>query len=494
VSDSTPPTSGRWRPDQIAKIAEVLLVVVGLGWCALRFIGLESVPVGLSTDETLSGLQAECLAKTGKAADGLGGRFPLFPNGFGGGNYSPTYLYTLLVWTRVFGLSVTSIRGMSAAFSILAIVGLYFLGRRFADARAGRLAAISGALSPWSLQVSRLAVDAPMTPALVVWGVYLFLRAPGPAWAAASALVLTLAAYAYSPVRVYVALLTLMLLVIERKRLRPARLAAYFGTVAIVGIPLAINIFDGTVLGRARALSIFTKDYVEAHRGKLSPVTFVVKQAMENLFEHLRPSYLFFTGDANLRHSTQIMGELGWLDMLAIACAGAALCVLIYRRYQPSPTEVGPPSKHWLVACAAVLSGTFGTLPAALCWEGLPHALRSMAVWPSASLFTGAVLSAVWSWSPSSSRARLVPVAALALALAQTIHFVPYYFKVYPKESYDWWDSKLREAADSKDPARFAAEARRYSPLGFRYYLMIDFGDGCVSSAAHADKIMQGGQ
>ncbi|MDB4983512.1 MAG: hypothetical protein JWM82_4264 [Myxococcales bacterium] len=481
-------TVANWRRWRLEQVAEVLLVVVALGWCALRFIGLESVPVGLSTDETTSGLQAQCLAETGKSADGVGPRWPLFPTALGGSTYSPTYIYTLAAWTRVFGLSVSSIRGMSAVFSIFALVGLFFLGRRLADARAGWLAVIAGALSPWSLQVSRLAVDAPMTPALVVWGVYLFLRSPRPAWAAGSGLLLTLAAYAYSPVRPYVALLTLLMLVVERKRLRPARLAAYFGTIAVVGLPLAVNILDGTLLGRARALSIVTSEYVEAHRGKLSPPIFVVKQTLDNLFEHLRPSYLFFTGDANIRHSTQIMGELGWLDMLALACFGAALAVLVYRRYRPSPEESAPPSRHWLVACAAVLSGAFGTLPAALCWEGLPHALRSMAVWPSVALFTGVVLSAVW------SRSRLVPLAALVIAVAQTIHFVPYYFRVYPKESYVGWDSALREAADSRDPARFAAEARRYPPLGFRYYLMIDFGETCASSAAHAERIMQGGQ
>jgi hypothetical protein len=256
----------------------------------------------------------------------------------------------------------------------------------------------------------------------------------------------------------------------------------------VVGLPLAVNILNGSLLGRARALSIFAGEYVEAHRGRLSPVTFLIKQTLENLFEHLRPSYLFFTGDPNIRHSTQIMGELGWLDMFALGCFGAAIAVCVYRRYQPSPADVAPPSKHWLVACAAVLSGALGTLPAALCWEGLPHALRSMAVWPSVALFTGVVLSAVW------SRSRLVPLAALAIAIAQTVHFVPYYFRVYPKESYVGWDSALREAADARDPARFAAEARRYPALGFRYYLMLDFGDTCTSSAAHGDRIVQGGQ
>jgi 4-amino-4-deoxy-L-arabinose transferase-like glycosyltransferase len=408
------------------------------------------------------------------------------PGGLGGGLYSPTYIYTLLVWTRVFGISVSSLRGMSAAFSILAVVGLGLLARLLTDRRAARLAMVAAALSPWSFQVSRLAVDAPMAPALLVWGVYLFLRSPRAPWAAASGAVLTIAAYTYSPVRLQVTLLCVFLLVLERKRLRPARVVAFLGTMVVLGLPLALAILNGTVLGRARALSILTVDYIEAHRGHLTPVSFVVKQMLENLFEHLRPSFLFFTGDANLRHSTQIMGELGWLDILALACSSVALGALIWRAYRPTAGPWAPPAKNWLVAGAAVVVGAFGTLPAALCWEGLPHALRSMTVWPSVALFTGVTLSAVW------SRSRVVPVLALALALAQTVHFVPYYFHVYPKESYVAWDGELREAADARDPARFAAVARRYPELGFRYYLLRDFGATCDSSGARAQQIVTG--
>ena len=460
------------------------LVALALGWCVMRFVRLGDLPAGLSTDETLSGLHVDCLAHTGKSADGA--PWPLFATGFGGGLYSPTYLYTLLGWTRLFGISVASLRGLSAAFSILAIVGVGLLARRLADGRAARLAMVAAALSPWSFQVSRLAVDAPLTPALVVWGAYLFLRSPRAPWAASAGVVLALAAYTYSPVRVLLPLLSILLLFVERGRLGRERLVAFFGSMIVVGLPLAVRILDGTVVGRARALSIFASDYVEAHRGHLGPVAFMVKQAMENLFEHLRPSYLFFTGDSNLRHSTQIMGELGWLDVFAVACFGVALATLIRRAFRPVRGHEGPPSNLWLVAGAAILVGACGTLPAALCWEGLPHALRSMAIWPAVSIFTGATLSAVW------SRSRLIVVIVLALALGQTVHFFPYYLREYPRESYAAWDGDLFEAARSRDPARFAAVAKGYPELGFRYYLIRYFGETCDSSRERAHRIVEG--
>jgi 4-amino-4-deoxy-L-arabinose transferase-like glycosyltransferase len=473
-----------WRRRRLDRLAEACVILIALGWCAMRFVGLDHVPYGLTTDETLSGLHVVCLAQTGASADGQ--RWPLFATGFAGGLYTPTYLYTLYAWTRVFGTSIAAIRGLSAAASIATILGLWVLGRAIADRRTARLAVVAAALSPWSLQVSRFAVDAPMAVAFLVWGVYLFLRSPRLGWALASGVVMALAAYTYPPVRLQSVFVTLVLLVVERKRLRPARLAAFFGAIAILCIPLLVKMLDRDFMGRTTSLMIVNPDYIRAHRGHLTSATFFAKQLLDNLFEHLRPSFLFFTGDANLRHSTQIMGELGWLDILALGCLGGAIAVLIYRAFQPGRGAVQPASRLWLVAGCAVLGFGFGVLPAALCWEGLPHMGRSIGAWPAVALCTGAILSAVWSRSP------LVPALAVVLAVAQTIHFVPYYFHVYPKDSFEAWDGPLRRAAEQRDLAAFARVAQPYSPLGFRYYLIRYFGDSCLSSVARADQIVNG--
>src|SRR6185312_9603487 len=143
----------RWRRDRLDRWAEVGIMIVALGWCAMRFIGLEKVPYGLSTDETLAGLHVICLAQTGASADGH--PWPLFATGIAGGMYTPAYLYTLLAWTRLFGTSIG------------AVVGLALLARRVGNGRAARLAVAAAALSPWSFQWSRLAVDDPMAPALL---------------------------------------------------------------------------------------------------------------------------------------------------------------------------------------------------------------------------------------------------------------------------------------------------------------------------------------
>jgi 4-amino-4-deoxy-L-arabinose transferase-like glycosyltransferase len=408
----------------------------------------------------------------------------MFANGHGQGLYTPTYLYTLLVWTRLFGASIVSLRALSATFSIGAMLGIWLLVRRIVDARAAALAVVAAALSPWSFQVARLAVDAPMAPMLLVFAVYLFLRSPRAPWAAAAGVVMVLAAYTYPPTRVQAPLLVIFLLVVERARLDKARVAAFVGAMALTAAPLAIRLWSGQLMARSQASWIFSAEYIKANHGQLSTPIFLLKQVLENLFEHLRPSYLFFTGDANLRHSTQIMGELGWLDILALACFLLAGLFTLARAFRPQPGEsTVPPSRVWLVAVCAIVAGACGTLPTALCWEGLPHALRSMGAWPAVAVFTGSVLSVAWRRWP------LVRLVVVVLALGQTAYFVPYYYRVYPKKSYGWWGDDLRAAADTRDPAAFAAVAREWDALGYRYYLTQMFGETCLQSRDHAARI-----
>ena len=191
-----------------------------------------------------------------------------------------------------------------------------------------------------------------------------------------------------------------------------------------------------------------------------------------------------FTGDPNLRHSTQRIGELGWLDTFAVFVAAAAIGVALVRALRGRlAIEDLNSVRLWRILPAAALAAVFGTLPAALCWEGLPHAYRSIGVYPCVALFTGACLSLVW------GRTRLVPVVVLALAVGQTVTFLPDYFGDYRNRSAEAFDAPLKEAAERGDKAEFERLAKPYPTLGFRFYLMRNFGYDCVSSQTEADRI-----
>jgi len=93
-----------------------------------------------------------------------------------------------------------------------------------------------------------------------------------------------------------------------------------------------------------------------------------------NYLEHVSVRFLFISGDSNPRHSTQRFGQLGWLEILAVSCAIALVLWQRGRFYQRSRPLRGAGIYAW---CAAT-----GFVPAALTWESLPHALRSVSVWP----------------------------------------------------------------------------------------------------------------
>lgn len=464
---------------------ELALVALGVGWCVARLLGTETSPPGFTPDEAAAGLQAECLVETGRSADGV--RWPLFTPGLGGGYFTPAYLYALVGWTKLFGNSIATVRTLGAAFALAATIGLVFLARRIAGATSARLVFVAAALSPWAFTLSRLGADAPVVPAFLVWGVYFLVRRDR-VWAGpAGSALLAIAAYSYPPTRVQAPLLLAMLLLVQRPRPSKRTLAVVLGAFALVGLPLFVLIVNGTLTGRAKALSILTEEYVEQHRGVLPAPVFVLKQTLENLWEHLRPSYLFLTGDPNIRHSTQLIGELGWVDTLAVVVAVGAVVRSLARVLSGRHASLDRDDpRAWRIAGLCVLVAAFATLPAALCWEGLPHAYRSIGAYPAVSLFTACVLSVVW------RRTRWFPVLVVIGALAQTAVFLPDYFGAYPARSADAFDAALRDAAERHDRATFDRLARSFPPMAFRYFLVRDFGLTCEQSAAEADRMSTG--
>lgn len=70
-------------------------------------------------------------------------------------------------------------------------------------------------------------------------------------------------------------------------------------------------------------VAIFSAKWLDEHRGHASRLLFLVVTLLDNIAAHLRPSYLFFSGDTNRRHSSQIVGQLSPLDTLALVLATA---------------------------------------------------------------------------------------------------------------------------------------------------------------------------
>ncbi|MET0389158.1 MAG: hypothetical protein ABW321_24505 [Polyangiales bacterium] len=444
-------------------------------WCVLRFIALDVSPPGFFMDEALAALHLQCLAETGRSAHGEA--WPLFAEGLNGGFYTPAFLYSGLIWKALFGSSVASMRGIAAAYSVATVVGLWMLARELGDEASARWVALAAAISPWAFQFSRVAWDPPLAPAFLVWGAWALVRSYG----IAAGLLCSLAMYSYPPLRVQAPLVLLLSLLWLRRRLSPLSILACCVSFAGASVPLVVRSLDPRFMSRTAHLLILTPDYVR-ERGGERPILFVVSQLLDNLHEHLRPSFLFLTGDSSLRHSSQIIGQLSALDDLALV----GLVGLIVKRFVTTESPAAARPARVSIVIGSAIAGLCGVLPAALTCDGLPHALRAIGAWPAVALCTGTVLGAL------AARYRWAPWLIVMLAGWQTLYVVPRYFTDYRERARGEFQAELRTAAESHQMPQLMAAGRAKHEDQLRYFLIQELGYGCESSREPAARIRRG--
>lgn len=411
-----------------------LLIVLVAGVAVLRFIGLENAPPAFYLDEAIIASESISIHEIGRGTDGQS-RFFVPAGPPGAGFASPTHLYPKALWIGVAGNSIAAMRAYAGLEATLLLTGLFFLGRLRFGLRGGLFALLAGSLSPWIFLLSRLAVDDPLLALTgITWGMYFFLRSPRLLDAALAAGCFSVAAYAYPAARLVLPPLYLLLWWVARGERRFALRyhGIFFLTGLVACLPLALATLNGPLMSRYGTVGIFTADY--RRQAGLTGLPNVLGVFLKNIGLHFSPGYLFVHGDSNLRHSTQHVGELSWLDAAALA-AGATLIVMRYGRTPRGPID------RFLVCCVA---GVFlGVVPAALTWEGLPHSVRSCASWVFFSLLTAGILAELdrrW-------KATLPVIAGLSLAFS--LRFFPDYFKAYPSRAVSVFDVPLRIAAEN---------------------------------------------
>ena len=450
-------------------ISQILTTSLVLVLIAARFMALETSPPGFYIDEAAGATNIICLAEDGH--NEAGKTFWLFTKGVGSGFFTPVYLYFGALWVKTFGQSVYAFRAIAAFFTVVGLVGLYCLAKLVLSKEGALLVLLAGALSPWSFQFSRIAWDPPLMPCFVLWGLY-FLFRPFRLWSGLlSGAFFSLAMYSYPTARVQVPLLLSLLWLLRNSFDDLKRHSRWISVVisgAIVSSPLIYLTFEGEIQERFNYLSTFSKGYLD-RIGSGGGVLDLALIFFNNMAKHFEFNYLFLTGDSNLRHSTGTFGELSWLDTFALACVVAGT---VYRKF--------PVKKLRPLLLFAVLGFLTGIVPAALTWEGLPHALRSIGAWPFLALFTGTILWMVsqrWSYG------------SLTIVLIAWINagiFLYSYFVDYPEKAFGWFDGQLRleveQAQQNNHWQELMPILRSHDQVVGRYYLIAFKGESCSSS------------
>ena len=140
----------------------------------LRLNSLNSVPPSASVDEVSIGYNAYSILQTGK--DEYGAKFPIILRAYD--DWRPAlYVYLVVPFVKLFGLSVFAVRFPSVILSVLTVVATYFLTKELFknSLKIPEVASLLLAISPWHIYISRLGHEVNAGLSFFIFGFLFFL-------------------------------------------------------------------------------------------------------------------------------------------------------------------------------------------------------------------------------------------------------------------------------------------------------------------------------
>src|SRR3989344_6534752 len=204
------------------KIIWAILIGIILLSAILRLWQLGNVPPSPDWDEVALGYDAYSILHTGR--DEFGKFLPVVLRSFD--DYKPAlYAYLTIPSILIFGLNTFAVRFPSALFGIISVIAVFFLIRELFKEYKYRdylslLSSFLLAISPWSIQFSRVAFESNIGVTLNVLVVLFFLKGLKKPWMLSlSAFFAGLSIYSYQSEKVFTPLLVLVIVIIFWKKL-----------------------------------------------------------------------------------------------------------------------------------------------------------------------------------------------------------------------------------------------------------------------------------
>ncbi|RJR29100.1 hypothetical protein C4564_03580 [Candidatus Microgenomates bacterium] len=276
----------------------------------LRIWKLDSIPNGFYVDEAVIGYNAYSILLTGR--DEWGKYFPIFFKSFDAYS-SPLYAYLTTVFIKIFGLSVFSVRLLSA---LCGVVGTYIFFeilkalKIYKNKVAVYIGALMFALSPWSIFFSRGAYEANLALMLLMLSVLLLINAGKTAKLIIVAFALLgLSAYAYQAERllgvVIVTGASLHFLLRKGNKKYVMWANVFYFTILAPQIALLF-----TESFASRASGLFYSDVVLSESQKIyylppnvTKMLVFAREFFSRLVSYINPKNIFFTADPDAQRS-----------------------------------------------------------------------------------------------------------------------------------------------------------------------------------------------
>ena len=403
----------------------------------IRLFRLGSVPPPLA-DEVFAAADIRSLLDTGRhytgAAPGLL-------------SWITPALDGRLLLAQVVEPTVGALRVVSALFGIGTVGLVMILGRELRRPLIGLAAAAVLAVMPWHIYLSRIAFPASEYLFFTLLAALLLLaalRKRSLALALGAGAAATASVYLY-PVALFTTPALLAAVVVVRRSD-----ARRFGFINyLIASEVGLYLLLPYALSRLRASGEVATEVNAVISAKLLwhqglPFTSVVSRFVGNWASYFDPRFLFASGDPNVAHSTQRVGQVGWA-IAALACVGIAAAVVRRR-----------PLDRLLMLWT--LFFPIGSALTAVDARG--NAVRGV---------TGALVWALWAAVGGAELARLarsrvaVVTAAGVLAVGvQTLLFLPDYFGSYGRRNASVFEVGYRQVY----PA-LAARSLTGAPLTF---------------------------
>ena len=299
----------------------LLLIAIVLVASILRFWQLGIVPPSPDWDEVALGYDAYSIIHTGR--DEFGKFLPVVLRSFD--DYKPAlYAYLSIPSVFIFGLTVFAVRFPSALFGVIGVIAVFYLVRELFEEYKYRdqlslLVSFLFAISPWSIQFSRVAFESNVGGVLNILTALFFIKGLKKPWLLLlSAFFAGLGIYVYQSEKVFTPIFVLILVIIFRKKLfsLPKK---YLVSAVILGLlvvfPMVFYITTNrAALLRVTGTSIFTYkteilkadikklEEDKANNDKLGLILdnrriVYGKTMIDGYLSHFNPNWLFITGD-----------------------------------------------------------------------------------------------------------------------------------------------------------------------------------------------------
>lgn len=356
----------------VSKIVLTLIIILAI---FLRFWDLNILPPSLNWDEVSIGYNAYSVLKTG--SDEWGEFMPLSFRAFG--DYKlPGYIYLDIPFIYIFGLNEWGVRLPSALLGIGITILIYLLLSSLTNFRTAAWGALIAAILPWTIILSRIALEAHLALFLTVLGTYLFVKGlKKNSYLIISAIVFGLTIFAYNSSRVVTPIIVLLLGITYFQKLKNKKTAlvglVIFSTFFAIALPRAL-LQDSSARYRWTAvLDEGAINHINESRGasKLpfpkfihNKVTYFITESSKNYIAHFNPNFLFLNGGSNYQFSVPGSG-------LIYPFLGPFILLGLWKIYKTR-------QKAHLVSLVWLL---IAPIPAAITRDS-PHSLRSLMMIP----------------------------------------------------------------------------------------------------------------